>query len=149
RGWPAPPPTTAPSAGAEPYGPGKTIPGEPPLEAISEPLPAPPAPFAPAAQAGARAISATVVDNSTGSAPALGGSSPFGGAGAGAPAWAAPAQPPAPAFAPPPPAFQRSAPKAGGPSMAVIGVAAFVVIGGGVTTWAVVRNHSTSADSSD
>jgi len=143
------PPSAAP-AGA--YGPGHTLLGEPAFveEAAPAAFPPPATPNAPRAGA---AVPATVFDANAYVPPPMYPASPYVGgtapaAGFGPPGATAPNNPyggpPPPAYPAPPP--QRAAAGgAAGPSMIVIGLAAFAVIGG-LTTFLALRSRSSSED---
>lgn len=135
-----------PSAGpAGAYGPGHTVLGEPTFveEAAPAALPPPATPGAP--RAGAM-VPATIFDANADVppptypvSPYAGGTAPAAGFGPpGAPAPNAYGGPPPPAYPAPPP--QRAA---AGPSMIVIGLAAFAIIGG-LTTFLALRSRSSS-----
>ena len=151
------PPSAAP-AGA--YGPGNTLPGEPAFVEESAPAAFPPqAPQAPYAGA---MVPSTIVDASAYVPQPQYPGSPYAGGTAPAAGYGMPSGPipptvgyntpaPNPYGAPQPPAYpaappRRAATGAGGPSMILIGVAAFAVIGG-LTTFLALRGRGGGEDS--
>jgi hypothetical protein len=153
----APPP--APAAGS--YGPGHTVLGAPAFAEEASPF-APPGAFPPAApgafpppaapMAGAASVPATIADDGSGfpppAPPPAYPASPYA-AGAAPPPYAAPspyAAAPAPnPYAAPLPAPPRARSGGGGPPLAIIGVGAFLFIGG-LTTFLALRGRGSSND---
>jgi hypothetical protein len=154
------PPSAAP-AGA--YGPGHTLLGEPAFVEEAAPAAFPP-PATPAAPRAGAMVPATMVDPGAACVPPPQYPvSPYAGGAAPAAGFAPPGGPtpptvgyntpaPNPYGAPPPPAYPAPPPRVAagataGPPMILIGVAAFVVIGG-LTTFLALRGRS-SGESSD